>query len=294
MLMTPGRAPPTLTHTRRTARPMVALARKPAPNTDAAQFTSSARRTGPLTMTSGVTASVVPETPTSAKSGSQIALTAAMTTGRYSGRQPAITAFTAMRSTVARPWAGATRPISSSPRRPLAEATAALARGLGIKLLSRDDVETIDVAVDGADEIDPRADLIKGYGGALLREKVVATMARRFVVLAGAEKLVPVLGTRGRLPVEVVPFAAAPCRRRVEALGYPPTLRASEGRPVVTDNGNLLLDCRVGPIADPPGLEAALRAIPGLVGTGLFLGMHPTVLVWDGARLRTLPPEVLN
>ena len=177
---------------------------------------------------------------------------------------------------------------------PTSEATAALARGLGIKLLSPDDVETIDVAVDGADEIDPRADLIKGYGGALLREKVVATMARHFVVLAGAEKLVPVLGTRGRLPVEVVPFAAAPCRRRVEALGYPPTLRASEGRPVVTDNGNLLLDCRVGPIADPPGLEAALRAIPGLVGTGLFLGMHPTVLVWDGARLRTLRPEGLN
>src|SRR6267378_113784 len=409
MLMTPGRAPPTFTHTRRTARPMVALARKPAPNTDAAQFTSSARRTGPFTMTSGVTASVVPETPTSAKSGSQIALTAAMTTGRYSGRQPAITAFTATRSTVARPLAGATRPISSSPRRPLAataartrstvggttgrpsvtpraksssigsgasgltrrilaragrrpaperccrrmserttltddgaaalaaealrhvasgqvvglgtghaatafvralgahvaagldvrgvptsEATAALARGLGIKLLSPDDVETIDVAVDGADEIDPRADLIKGYGGALLREKVVATLARRFVVLAGDEKLVPVLGTRGRLPVEVVPFAAAPCRRRAEALGYPATLRASEGRPVVTDNGNLLLDCRVGPIADPPGLEAALRAIPGLVGTGLFLGMHPTVLVWDGARLRTLRPAGLN
>src|SRR5204862_48710 len=218
MLMTPGRAPPTFTHTRRTARPMVALARKPAPNTDAAQFTSSARRTGPLTMTSGVTASVVPETPTSAKSGSQIALTAAMTTGRYSGRQPAITAFTAMRS------------------------TAALARGLGIKLLSPDDVETIDVAVDGADEIDPRADLIKGYGGALLREKVVATMARHFVVLAGAEKLVPVLGTRGRLPVEVVPFAAAPWRRRVEALGYCSSLRASEGLPMMSDNCNQLLD----------------------------------------------------
>ena len=127
MLITPERAPPTLTHTSRTARPIVALARKPAPNTDAAQFTSSARRTGPLTITSGVTASVVPETPTSAKSGSQIAATAARTTGRYSGRHPAMTALTATRSTVARPWAGATRPISSSPRRPLA-ATAALTR----------------------------------------------------------------------------------------------------------------------------------------------------------------------
>src|SRR2546425_3813043 len=87
MLITPGRAPPTFTQTRRTARPIVALARKPAPNTDAAQFTSSARRIGPLTMTRGVTASVVPDTPTRENSGSQIALTAAMTTGMYSGRQ---------------------------------------------------------------------------------------------------------------------------------------------------------------------------------------------------------------
>ena len=113
--------------TSRSARPIVAFARKPAPNTDAAQLTSSARRTGPLTITSGATASVVPETPTSAKSGSQIASTAASTTGRYSGRQPAITALMATRSTVARPFAGATRPISSSPRRPLA-ATAACTR----------------------------------------------------------------------------------------------------------------------------------------------------------------------
>jgi ribose 5-phosphate isomerase A len=174
---------------------------------------------------------------------------------------------------------------------PTSEATAALARGLGIKLVTPDDVETIDLAVDGADEIDPRADLIKGYGGALLREKVVAGMARRFVVLAGADKLVPVLGSRGRLPVEVVPFAAAPCRRRLEALGYPATLRTVEGVPVATDNGNRLLDCRIGPIADPAALDAALRAIPGVVATGLFVGMTPTVLMWDGARCRVLSRE---
>src|SRR5947208_11159391 len=162
---------------------------------------------------------------------------------------------------------------------PTSEATAALARGLGIKLLTPDDIETIDVAVDGADEVDPRGDLIKGYGGALLREKVVATMARRFVVLAGAEKLVPVLGTRGRLPVEVVPFAAAPCRRRLEALGYPATLRTADGAPVVTDHGNRLLDCRLGPIRDPAALEAALRATPAVVGTGPFSGMRPATLL---------------
>jgi ribose 5-phosphate isomerase A len=174
---------------------------------------------------------------------------------------------------------------------PTSEATAALARALGIKLLTPDDVEAVDVAVDGADEVSPRADLLKGYGGALVREKVVAAMARRFVVLVGADRLVPALGHRGRLPVEVVPFAAGFCRRRLEALGRPADLRTADGRPVVSDNGNLLLDCRTGPIADPARLDAALRAIPGVVATGLFVGMAPTVLVWDGARVRALRPE---
>jgi ribose 5-phosphate isomerase A len=177
---------------------------------------------------------------------------------------------------------------------PTSEATAALARQLGIKLVPLDDVEAVDVAVDGADEVDPRGDLIKGYGGALLRERVVASVARRFVILVGAEKLVPVLGSRGRLPVEVVPFAAAPCRRRLGALGYPAEVRLAEGRPVVTDNGNLLLDCRVAAIKEPRALEATVRAIPGVVGTGLFLDVHPTVLIWDAGRCRTLRPESPN
>ncbi len=177
---------------------------------------------------------------------------------------------------------------------PTSEATAALARSLGIKLLTPDDVEVIDVAVDGADEVDPRGDLIKGYGGALLREKVVATMARRFVVLVGGDKLVPVLGSRHRLPLEVVPFAAAFVRRRLERLGHPAELRIADGRPVVTDNGNLLLDGRLGPITDPGALDIALRAVPGVVTTGLFVGMAPTVLVWDGGRARALRPESPN
>ncbi len=177
---------------------------------------------------------------------------------------------------------------------PTSEATAALARGLGIKLVTPDDVEAVDVAVDGADEVDPRGDLIKGYGGALVREKVVATLARRFVVLVGADKLVPVLGTRGRLPVEVAPFAAGACRRWLEALGHPAELRTADGAPVVTDNGNRILDCRVGPIADPRSLDATIRALPGIVGTGLFVGLAPTVLMWDGARCRMLRPESPN
>jgi ribose 5-phosphate isomerase A len=176
---------------------------------------------------------------------------------------------------------------------PTSKATAALARRLGIPLVSLDDVAELDLAVDGADEVDPRMDLMKGYGGALLREKVVAAAARRFIVLVGRKKLVPALGSHGRLPVEIVAFAAGPCRRRLVALGYPPRLRANGSEPVVTDNGNLIYDCQVQPIDDPAALDAEIRAIPGVVGTGLFLGMTTAVLLWDGERCHTLtrPPS---
>jgi ribose 5-phosphate isomerase A len=174
---------------------------------------------------------------------------------------------------------------------PTSEASAALARRLGIPLI--DEPLTLDVAVDGADEVDPRLDLVKGYGGALVREKIVAAAARRFIVLVGGEKLVPALGARGRLPVEIVPFALPFCRRRLTELGHPPTLRAKDGAPLVTDNGNLILDAAVTAIADPGALDATLRAIPGVVGTGLFVGMAHEVMVWDDGRARTLtrPPS---
>ena len=162
---------------------------------------------------------------------------------------------------------------------PTSEATARLARQLGIPLATLADHPTLDLAIDGADEVDPRDDLIKGYGGALLREKVVATAARRFVVLVGREKVVPALGSRGRLPVEVVPFALPLCRDRLARLGLRPEVRMQGGAPETTDNGNWICDCGLEPIADPPGLDRAIRAIPGVVGTGLFLGMAPTVLV---------------
>jgi ribose 5-phosphate isomerase A len=138
------------------------------------------------------------------------------------------------------------------------------------------------LTVDGADEVDPRLDLIKGHGGALVREKIVAAASRRLVILVGADKLVPVLGTRGVLPVEIVPFGLAHCRRRLLELGYRSALRAAAGRPFVTDNGNYILDCTVSPISDPLEIERALLAIPGVVGTGLFIGMAHTVLVQEG------------
>ena len=154
------------------------------------------------------------------------------------------------------------------------EATAQLARAQGIPLVTLEDVERIDVAVDGADEVDPEGRLIKGYGGALLREKVVATAAAQVVILVGPEKCVPRLGTRGRLPVEVLPFAWGAVRRRLEALGIPGTARGH-----ASDGGNLLVDCAIGPLADPAALDRALHGIPGLLETGLFLDLSATIAV---------------
>jgi ribose 5-phosphate isomerase A len=168
---------------------------------------------------------------------------------------------------------------------PTSEATGRLAESLGIPLVGLDDVDALDVALDGADEVDPRKDLIKGYGGALLREKVVAAAARRLVILVGKEKLVPVLGSRGRLPLEVLPFAEAFVRRRLERLGHRGELRQVDGAPYVTDNGNHVLDLAVSGIEDPAGLDAALHAIPGVLATGLFLGMAERVVVEDGGRV---------
>jgi ribose 5-phosphate isomerase A len=169
---------------------------------------------------------------------------------------------------------------------PTSRASATLARTFGIPLV--DEPVALDVAVDGADEVDPRLDLIKGFGGALVREKIVVAAARRFIVLVGSEKLVPTLGARGRLPVEVVQFGIPFAQRRLDELGYPPVVRTKDGAPVVTDNGNLILDAAVTSIADPGALDATLRAIPGIVGTGLFVGMAHAVMVWDGGRVRTL------
>ncbi len=168
--------------------------------------------------------------------------------------------------------------------------TEELARSLEIPLTDLDAVDGIDVAVDGADEVDPDLNLIKGYGGALVREKIVAAASRRFLVLVGADKLTPKLGTRGIIPVEIVPFAVGSCRRQLAGLGLPAEPRALGGRPFVTDNGNVILDARTGPIADPAALDAAIRAIPGVVGTGLFVGMRPTILVQDHDAVRVIEP----
>jgi ribose 5-phosphate isomerase A len=171
---------------------------------------------------------------------------------------------------------------------PTSEATAAVAGECRIPLIGLEETESIDVTVDGADEVDPQLDLIKGYGGALVREKVVAAASRLRVILVGEEKLVPVLGSRGILPVEVIPFAAAFCSRRLAALGCQPQVRGGQGEPFVSDGGNYILDCVVEPLSAPQQLDDAIRAVPGVVGTGLFLGVADHVLVGSGNGVREL------
>ncbi len=175
---------------------------------------------------------------------------------------------------------------------PTSEATARHARDLGIPLTSLDEIEALDVTVDGADEVDPHLDLIKGYGGALLREKVVATISRRIVILVGREKLVPALGTRGTLPVEVVPFALPVCLRRLAEAGIAASVRADGDRPFVTDNGNFLLHCSVAAMERPRDVLERIRAIPGVVEVGLFLGLADIVIVdrEDGVDLLERAP----
>src|SRR5262249_50784801 len=152
---------------------------------------------------------------------------------------------------------------------------------LGIPLVSLEEGMPLTVTVDGADEVDPNLNLIKGYGRALVREKVVAAASRKLVILVGPGKEGPVLGARGKLPGEGVPFALPLRRRRLAELGCDPVPYEEGGKLFVTDNGNHILDCVVGAILDPAAFEASLRAIPGVVGTGLFLGMADTVLVGD-------------
>jgi ribose 5-phosphate isomerase A len=168
---------------------------------------------------------------------------------------------------------------------PTSQASAAQATKLGISLVTFDDVDTIDVTCDGADEVDPRGNLIKGYGGALVREKIVAAASKKFVILVGDEKLVPVLGSRGKLPVEVVPFGMATTARHLSKLGLTPEPRLAGGKLLVTDNGNHILDCGTGPMNQPAELERQILAIPGVVGTGLFLGLADLVLVQRGEEV---------
>jgi ribose 5-phosphate isomerase A len=172
---------------------------------------------------------------------------------------------------------------------PTSRRTEELATELGIPLVGLEDVDTIDIDVDGADEVDPALDLIKGHGGALLRERVVASVSKKFVILAGEDKIVSRLGSRMSVPVEVVPFAVPVSKRKLEVLGADVRLRRSDdGRPFVSDNGNHILDARFESIGDAAGLERRIDALPGVVDCGLFIGMADLVLVQSESGFRRL------
>jgi ribose 5-phosphate isomerase A len=164
---------------------------------------------------------------------------------------------------------------------PTSKASADLATSSGIPLVTLAEALPLSVTVDGADEVDPNLDMIKGYGRALVREKIVAAASRQLVILVGPGKEVSKLGQRGKLPVEVLPFAMPLCVRRLKELGLDPVPYQENGKLFVTDNGNHILDCGTGQIAHPGELDAQIEAIPGVVGTGLFIGMADVVLVGD-------------
>jgi ribose 5-phosphate isomerase A len=175
---------------------------------------------------------------------------------------------------------------------PTSDATATLAASLGIPLSTLEEAGTLDVTFDGADEVDDRLDLIKGYGAAMVREKIVAASSDQLVILIGPEKLVHDLGERGRLPIEVLPFGEALVRRELAGLGLDCVRRVDdESRPVVSDNGNWILDAHLVPPVDADRLEAAIVAIPGVLGTGFFLGMADAVVVGSGEDVEIRRPS---
>jgi ribose 5-phosphate isomerase A len=168
---------------------------------------------------------------------------------------------------------------------PTSEASGSLAASLGIPLTTLDECQQIDVTVDGADEVDPQLRLIKGGGGALLREKIVASATKQYVVITDATKRVPVLG-KFPLPVEVIKFAQALIAKKIETLGAKVVLRKNaDGMPYLTDENNYILDCHFEKIRGADGLANKLSDMPGVVEHGLFIGMASVVLVANGSEV---------
>ncbi len=178
---------------------------------------------------------------------------------------------------------------------PTSEATRAQAQALGVPLATLDEYPELDLTVDGADEVDDALRLIKGGGGALLREKIVASASRRMIVIADASKYVARLG-EFPLPVEVVAFGLAATRRHIERAGAdlgcrgPVNLRRARqgGEAFVTDGGHYILDCAFGAIADPEALAEALKSIPGVVEHGLFIGLASAAILAGEGGLKVL------
>lgn len=162
---------------------------------------------------------------------------------------------------------------------PTSIATERMARELGIPLVDLNEAGVIDVTLDGADEVDPNFNMIKGGGGALTREKLVAQASIKRIMLVDESKLVARLGQSRPLPVEVLPFAWTLSARRLGDLGCVPSLRKRAEKPFLTDNGNHILDCEFGPIDDAAALESKIKLLPGVVECGLFIGIADTLII---------------
>jgi ribose 5-phosphate isomerase A len=177
---------------------------------------------------------------------------------------------------------------------PTSEATRADAERCAVPLTTLDQVDRLDLTVDGADEIDPNLELIKGGGGALLREKIVAAASDRMIVIADETKWVQTLG-RFPLPIEVIPFGLGATRRAIETVyaengvsGQMDLRKAKDGHAFVTDGGHWIVDAHLGQIPDPPGLAAALNSIPGVVEHGLFIGLARTAVLAGPQGIRVV------
>lgn len=171
---------------------------------------------------------------------------------------------------------------------PTSVQTKNLATSVGIPLTTLDEFQQIDVTIDGADEFDPQLHLTKGGGGALLREKVIASASRQLVIIADSSKQVPVLG-KFPLPVEVIPFAQALIAKKITALGAEVKLRQdANGSAFISDEGHHILDCNFGQIPDPPALARQLSDMPGIVEHGLFIDLATIVLVAKGEKVTEL------
>lgn len=174
---------------------------------------------------------------------------------------------------------------------PTSQRTADQASSLAIPLGWIDDFDQLDLAIDGADEIDPEGQLIKGLGGALVREKIVANFAREFVIIADGSKEVKALGAACPVPVEVTPTATAEVQRRLAEMGAEPRLREADQRPYVTDNGNWILDAHFGAIGSPAELEVEINTIDGVVDNGIFANMAHRIIIGEDRGVREWTPR---
>lgn len=174
---------------------------------------------------------------------------------------------------------------------PTSKATEKIATEVGIPLTSLREHPVIDLTIDGADEVDPHLILIKGLGGALVREKIVARASRQVVIIVDESKLVRVLGSKAPLPVEVIPFGWGTYLSQLRSFDCEPVLRMNGTEPYISDGGNYIVDCRFERIEDPAKLECALNCIPGVVDNGLFVGLASLVIVASESGVRELRPS---